>query len=288
MTPLRQRMLEDMQLRGLSPKTQHCSVHAVQQFAVHYHKSPEQITEDELRRYFLYLTTEKRVSPSTVTIALCAIKFLFERTLHRSWPIFDLIRPPHQHKLPAVLSADEVRDLLGSLRLPHYRICLTTIYAAGLRLNEGVQLRVPQIDSARMVIHVQGGKGAKDRYVPLSPHLLALLRTHWKTHRHPVWLFPARRGAPGEPVATLPMAARGVERAFEAVVTEAGLQKHVAVHTLRHSWATHLLEAGVNLRLIQTWLGHSSPTTTALYTHLTPKTEAQAAEALTQLLEGMV
>jgi integrase/recombinase XerD len=288
MTPLRQRMLDDMQLRGLSPKTQRCYIHAVQQFAIHFHKPPDQITEEELRQYFLYLSIEKRVSPSTVTIALCAIKFLFERTLQRSWPTFDLIRPPQQRKLPAVLSLDEVHHLLGSVRLPQYRACLTTIYAAGLRLGEGVQLRVPQIDSARMLIHVQGGKGAKDRYVPLSPQLLTLLRTHWASHRHPVWLFPTRRRAPAQLRATHPLTPRSVEAALTATVRECGFHKHVTVHTLRHSWATHLLEAGVNLRLIQTWLGHSSPTTTALYTHLTPKTEAQATAALTQLLEGIV
>ena len=287
MTPLRQRMREDMQLRGLSPKTQRCYLHAVQQFAHYYGKSPALITEDELRQYFLYLATVKRVSPSTTTIALCAIKFLFERTLQRAWPTFDLIRPPQQRKLPAVLSVDEVHHLLSALRLPQYRACLTTIYAAGLRLGEGVQLRVAQIDSARMVIHVQGGKGAKDRYVPLAPPLLTLLRAHWRTHRHPVWLFPARRAA-GQLIATHPLSPRSVEAGLSAAVAECGLQKHVTVHTLRHSWATHLLEAGVNLRLIQTWLGHSSPTTTALYTHLTPKTETQAAAALTQVLEGIM
>ncbi len=285
MTPLRQRMLEDMQLRGLSPKTQRCYVHAVQQFAQHFGKSPTLITEEELRQYFIYLSTVKRVSPSTVTIALCAIKFFYERTLHQPWPVFDLLRPPQQHKLPAVLSVDEVQRILNSLRFPHYHACLSTIYAAGLRLSEGVYLRVPQIDSARMVIHVQGGKGAKDRYVPLAPNLLALLRTHWARHRHPVWLFPAPWR---ETRASEALAPRSVERAFQAAVRECGITKHATVHTLRHSWATHLLEAGVNLRLIQTWLGHSSPTTTALYTHLTPKTEVQASAALNQLLEGMV
>ena len=286
MTPLRQRMLEDMQLRGLSPKTQRCYIQAVQQFAQYFGKSPALITEEELRQYFLYLSTEKRVSPSTVTIALCAIKFLFERTLQRPWPTCDLIRPPQQRKLPAVLSVDEVQRLLGALRLPQYRACLTTIYAAGLRLGEGVGLRVAQIDSARMVIHVQGGKGAKDRYVPLVPQLLTLLRAHWRTHRHPLWLFPARRNV-GQAVATHPLTPRSVQAALTAAVAECGFQKHITVHTLRHSWATHLLEAGVNLRLIQTWLGHSSPTTTALYTHLTPQTEAQATAALSQVLEGL-
>ncbi|MDQ5854482.1 MAG: site-specific integrase [Chloroflexota bacterium] len=272
MTPLRQRMLEDMQLRGLSPKTQRCYLHAVQQFALHFGKSPALITEDELRQYFLYLTTEKRVSPSTVTIALCAIKFLFERTLQRPWPTCDLIRPPQQRKLPAVLSIDEVQRLLGWLRLPQYRACLTTIYAAGLRLGEGVHLRVPHIDSARMVIHVQGGKGAKDRYVPLSPLLLTLLRAHWRTHRHLVWLFPARRAA-GQVRAPHPRSPRSVEAALRAAVADCGFEKHVTVHTLRHSWATHLLESGVNLRMIQTWLGHSTTAALGRITAMPPQME---------------
>ena len=168
MTPLRQRMLEDMQLRGLSPATQRAYLQAVQHFAHHFGKSPDQLTEEQLRQYFLYLRNDKRVSRSTSTIALCAIKFLVEHTLQRSWPILDFIRPPKQHKLPVVLSVDEVQRILGWVRLPHYRVCLTTIYAAGLRLSEGVHLTVAQIDSARMLIHIQGGKGGKDRYVPLS------------------------------------------------------------------------------------------------------------------------
>lgn len=285
MTPLRQRMLEDMQLRGLSPKTQRCYVQAVQHFAQHFDKSPALISEEELRQYFLYLRNDKRVSRSTSTVALCAIKFLFEHTLHRAWPMLEFIRPPKQHKLPVVLSVDEVQRILGAVRLPHFRVCLTTIYAAGLRIQEGVQLQVPQLDSSRMMIHIQGGKGGKDRYVPLSPHALTMLRAHWLTHRHPVWLFPARWNGQA---ATVPMAVEGLGRAFRSAIAECGIQKPATVHTLRHSWATHLLEAGVNLRVIQTWLGHTSPSTTALYTHLTGKTEAQAPEALNRLLEHLL
>src|ERR687886_1338676 len=147
MTPLRQRMLEDMQLRGLSPITQRCYVQAVQHFAQHVGKSPDHMSEEELRQYFLYLRNDKRVARSTATVALCAIKFLFEHTLHRSWPVLEFIRPPKEHKPPVVLSPDEVQRLLGCVRLPHYRVCLTTIYAAGLRISEGVHLKVAQIDS---------------------------------------------------------------------------------------------------------------------------------------------
>src|SRR5918998_2538334 len=224
MTPLRQRMQDDMQLRGLSPKTQSVYLFAVQQFATYYAKSPDLITEDELRNYFLYLINEKRVSPGTVSIALSAITFLVVHSLQRTWPTCDLIRPPQRRPLPAVLSIDEVHRLLASLRLPRYRACLTTIYAAGLRLGEGVNLRVSQIDSSRMVIHIQNGKGGKDRYVPLSPPLLSLLRAHCRTHRHPTWLFPARR-RPSELISSHPLLPRSIEAALQAAVRQWGLQK---------------------------------------------------------------
>ena len=191
MTPLRQRMFQDVQLRGLAPRTQDCYVQAVLRFARHYGKSPDLVTEDELRAYFLYLINEKHVAPGTVSIALSAIKFLFVHTLQRSWPVLDFVHPRKPRSLPAVLSVEEVHRLLSTIRQPHHRVCLTTIYAAGLRLAEGVFLCVPQIDSARMLLHIQEAKGGKDRFVPLSSHALTLLREHWRTHRHPLYLFPS-------------------------------------------------------------------------------------------------
>ncbi len=161
MTPLRRRMIEDMQLRGLSARTQDSYLGAVRQLAQHYGKPPDQLTEEELRQYFLYLRNHKRVSRSTTTIALCAFKFLSEQTLKRPWPMLDFIRPPHETKLPVVLSLDEVRQVLSAIRLPHYRVCLSLIYACGLRLTEGVQLQVSQIDSARRQLHIQGGKATR-------------------------------------------------------------------------------------------------------------------------------
>ncbi len=290
MTTLRQRMREDMQLRGLAPRTQTSYLQAVQQLAAHYGRPPDQITEDELRQYFLYLRTEKRVARNTCTVALCACTFLFEHTLHRPWPILAFVRPPKAQTLPVVLSVEEVRQLLTCIRLPHYRTCLTTIYACGLRLQEGVDLQVPQIDSARMQLHLQQGKGGKDRYVPLPQPALSLLRAQWRTHRHPVWLFPARwpvaRGLPQ--TAAGPMDLRGVQRAFQLALQDSGLHKHATVHTLRHSWATHLLEAGVNLRLIQVWLGHTSPKTTAVYTHVTRRAEDLATEAIQRVMEQVM
>ena len=288
MTPLRQRMIEDLQLRGLSERTQEMYVRAVRQLAEHYHKSPDQITEEELRDYFLYLKNVKHYSRAASTIALCGIKFFYEHTLKREWTTLTFVRPPREHKLPVILSREEVHTILQCVRLPRYRACLSTIYACGLRLQEGTHLQVPDIDSARMLVHVRTGKGAKDRYVPLPQATLALLRQYWTTHRHPVWLFPAPgRSGLGMSTASTPMPRNSVQDAFRAALKASGIHKRASVHTLRHSWATHLLEAGVNLRLIQHYLGHNSPATTALYTHLTATVEAAATEAINCLLAAL-
>jgi site-specific recombinase XerD len=289
MTALRQRYLEDMQLQGLSERTQTAYVGAVRQLAKYFGKSPDQLNDDDLRQYFLYLTNEKKASRSATTIALCALKFLYEQTLRQTWPTLSLVRPLQESKLPVILSIEEVHRLLECVRRPCYRVCLSTIYAGGLRLQEGVRLQVTDIDSARMMRHVRQGKGRKDRLVPLSNRTLTLLRTYWQTHRHPVWLFPAQdqRGTP-QPGATQPFSVRSVQAAFGAALTDSGLHKRATVHTLRHSWATHLLEAGVNLRLIQIYLGHSSPSTTAIYTHLTQKAEAMGMAAINQLLADLL
>jgi integrase/recombinase XerD len=174
MTQLRQRMIEDLQLRGLSERTQEMYVRAVRQLAEHYHKSPDRITEEELRDYFLYLKNVKHYSRSASTIALCGIKFFYTHTLQREWTTLTFVRPPREKKLPVILSPTEVRTILAGVQLPRYRICLSTIYACGLRLQEGTHLQVSDIDSARMCLHVRLGKGAKDRYVPLPRRILEL------------------------------------------------------------------------------------------------------------------
>ena len=174
MSQLRQRMMEDMQLRGFSARTQECYVAAVRQLAEHYHRAPDQLAEEDLRQYFLYLANEKRVARATATIALCGIKFLFQHTLQRHWTTLRFIRPPREKKLQVVLSREEVRRILPEVRIPVYRACLTTIYACGLRLLEGAHLQVPDVDGARMMLHIHG-KGKKDRYVPLPQPTLELL-----------------------------------------------------------------------------------------------------------------
>ena len=288
MTELRRRMIECLQLRGLSERTQEAYVRAVRQLSEHYHKSPELITEEELRQYFLFIKNVKHYSRNTSTVAICGIKFFFEKTLNRDWATFGLLRAPREKKLPVILSREEVRQILASIRLPRYRVCLSTIYSCGLRLQEGTHLQVADLDSARMMIHVRHGKGAKDRYVPLPERTLQLLRDYWRTHRHPALLFPAEgREHLDLAKATEPMSKSSVQDAFRASLKESGNNKRASVHTLRHSWATHLLEAGVNLRLIQEWLGHSSPATTSVYTHLTVKAEQLGAAAINQLMSDL-
>jgi integrase/recombinase XerD len=289
MTPLRQRMIEDMQLRGLSARTQEAYARAVWQLAQHYQRRPEQLSEEELRQYFLYLTNEKKIARPTATIALCGIKFFYQQTLKQEWPTLRFVRPAAEHKLPVILSRAEVGRVLAAVRIPVYRACLTTIYGCGLRLLEGTRLQVADVDSARMLLHIHG-KSKKDRYVPLPESTLQLLRAHWRTHRSPGWLFPAptRHGLAhslrhdGGPVTR-----SSLQSAFRRAVQGAGIAKRAHVHTLRHSYATHLLEAGVNLRLIQDSLGHRSPRTTAIYTHLTGEVRATLTEPLNQLMQDL-
>ncbi len=289
MSPLQQRMLEDMQLRGLSARTQEAYARAVWQLAAYYHRSPDQLTDQELRQYFLYLANEKKLARPTTTIALCGIKFFYEQTLKQNWPTLRFVRPPREWKLPVVLSRKEVRQILALVKLPVYRACLRTIYSCGLRLQEGTHLQVPAVDSARMLLHIHG-KGKQDRFVPLPQATLQLLRAHWRTHRSPLWLFPAptRHGLKhslahdGGPITRC-----SVQSAFLRAWQLSGINKRAHVHTLRHSYATHLLEAGFNLRLIQDYLGHRSPRTTALYTHLTREVRATATDPLNHLMQDL-
>jgi len=287
MTALRQEMIENMQLRGLSVRTQESYVQAVSQLARHYHKAPDQIIEEELRQYFLYLKTVRQVSRSTQTIALCGIKFFYEHTLERTWHTLDLIRPPKENKLPVVLSVKEVGRILGCVHHQCYRVCLATIYACGLRLLEGVGLQVSNIDSDRRMLHISQAKGGKDRYIPLPEVSLKMLRGHWLTHRNPIWLFPALHTGTSPEAAHQPLHETSVQRAFRAALHESGVHKHATVHTLRHSYATHLLEAGVNLRIIQSYLGHASPTTTAIYTHLTSTTYVQTSDKINEMVASL-
>jgi integrase/recombinase XerD len=265
MAALRRRMLEDLQLRGLAPKTPPCYVAAVQQRARHDGRAPDHLSEAERRHYFLFLVNEKKVAESTCRIHLYGIRCFYARTLKRPWPVFDLVRPRSTQKLPVVLSPREVRSLLALIERANARMCLRMIYACGLRLREGTQLQVTDIDPQRMLVRVRQGKGGKDRFVPMAPRVLELLRAYWQYQRPRPWLFPARHPS-------APLSPTSRQKTFTAVVRRSGLAKEASIHTLRHSYATHLLERGVALRVIQELLGHRSLRTTARYTHLTPPT----------------
>jgi integrase/recombinase XerD len=282
MTTLRQKMIEDMQLHSFAERTQDSYLRAVRQLAAYFNKPPDQISEEDLRQYFLYLKNVKNASRSTITLALCGIKFFYERTMQRQWATLALVRPPREKKLPVVLSVEEVRQILGRVRRWRYRVCLSTIYACGLRLQEGLHLQISHIDGARQLVHVCHGKGGKDRYVPLPQPVLEMLRQYWGTHRDPIWLFPSTHQTVHGP-----MDASGLQRAFHAALLDSGIRKPATVHTLRHSYATHLLEAGLNLRLIQLYLGHASPNTTAIYTHLTQPSEDLAVQAVNRVVAGL-
>ncbi|HEX5072493.1 MAG TPA: site-specific integrase [Gemmatimonadaceae bacterium] len=267
------RMRQDMQLRGLAPRTQEAYLDAVTGVAAFCARSPnalDSLTEDELRRYFLHLVEDRHASRSTVLQRRAGLRFLVAITLRRTWPVLDLVRPAKRRTLPVVLTPAEVRTLLALVRDPRVRMCLTTIYGCGLRLSEGTGLTTHDIDGARMVLRIRRGKGGRDRYVPLAERVLLLLRAYWRatSPRFPQppgeqWVFPNRQ-------ATGPLSANTVQRTLIAVGRVSGLPKHVSAHTLRHSYATHLLEHGVHLRTIQELLGHQSPSTTAIYTHVTP------------------
>lgn len=283
MSPLRTRMLEDMQLHGFSRSTQQAYIRSIAKLAKYYHKSPDMISEEELRQYFLDLTVNKKVSRSTATVDLCAIKFFFEITLQRPWPSLKLMRPPKHKKLPVVLSREEVFRVLSAVRFPVYRACLSTIYSCGLRLSEGAFLKVGDIDSSRMMVRVLG-KGSKERDVPLPERTLFLLREFWRSHRSKDWLFPARIRHNGH---SQPVNPKNVQTAFRRAVRQSGVKKAAHVHSLRHSYGTHLLEAGVNLRVIQCILGHQSPKTTAIYTHLTPQVIESVSKTINQIVSAL-
>lgn len=288
-TALRRRYIEDLQLAGKAPRTVESYVRYVVQLAEYFGRSPALIEEDDLRQYFLYVKNVKGWRRKTMTGAICAVKFLWEVTLKRDWTALVFVRPPKEKTMPTVLTFDEVRELLRRVKSLRYRACLRLIYACGLRLGEGVAVRVRDIDKARGVLRVNG-KGNKDREVPISERTLLVVREYYKTHRNPTWLFPnPGRGCPkgGASVATEPMVIAGVQKAMAKAVKAAGIRKPATVHTLRHSFATHMLEQNVDLRTIQEWLGHNSPQTTSVYTHLTEQNRRVNAQRHSGLIDQL-
>jgi len=259
MTPLRQRMLEDMRIRNLAVNTQEAYVQQVSLFARYFNQSPERLGPEQIRAYQVYLTTEKKLAPGSILIAVSALRFLYKVTLKKDWT-FDAIIPAPQkpQTLPVVLSPEEVLQFLACVASRKHRAILTTCYGAGLRVSECIALTVPAIDSKRMVVRVEQGKGMKDRYVMLSPKLLAILRQWWQVERSRHWLFPGEM--PDQHISR-----SAVELECQKAQRICKIAKPITPHSMRHAFAVHLLEQGTDVRTIQLLLGHRSLATTAKY-----------------------
>lgn len=281
------KMDKSMQVNGMGTSTREAYARTVRQLVEHYGKAPDLITEDELLEYFIMRQEVTGWAPATMRICYSGIKFFFQNVLKREWHLLKIAQAKRERRLPSVLSREEVKRVLGKVDTFHNYAYLTTVYTCGLRLQEGLYLEVSDIDGARKIIHIHRGKGAKDRYVPLPEATYKLLQRYWRTHRNPKLIFPAvgraRKSAPTSPI---PMSIEGVQGGFRRAKHAAGiLKKGVSVHTLRHSYATHLLEAGVNLRVIQKNLGHSNIETTMIYLHLTNKGMEDAYQIINSVME---
>jgi len=288
MTDLFTRFKEDLQLKGLSEKTIKMYTRAVKQLTNHYHKSPENISNEELRQYFLYNKNERKWSRVASTISLCGIKYFYTLTLKREWTSLKFIRPEKEKRLPVILSRNEVKTILNRVRFPHHRACLKAIYSLGLRIGEGTNLKISDIDSDRMFVHIHQSKGNKDRYIPLPERTLDILRAFYKMHRNPIWIFPAPgRGGQKMPSNNIHIPIASIQIAFGEAKKAAGIHKKVSVRHLRHSYATHLLEAGVPLRYVQQYLGHDDPKTTMIYTRLIKQDLAEPTRILNEVMQNL-
>jgi integrase/recombinase XerD len=263
MTPLRRKMIEELQIRHFAPSTQKNYLSLVAQFARHYGRSPEQLGLKEVRAYLCYLVNDAKVSYNVLCGHVSALRFLYKVTLNRPWDLYRIPYPHREKHLPVAPTREEILRFLGCIRNLKHRAGLMTCYAAGLRVSEAVRLKISDIDSTQMILHVRQGKGRKDRIVPLSKTLLEFLRVYWKALRPRDWLFPGRYGQP--------LHIRALQHACLRARRKSGLKQKVTVHSLRHSFATHLLDHGTNLRTIQLLLGHSSLRSTAIYTHVSTK-----------------
>ncbi len=275
MSPLRRRMIEDMTIRNLSPATQRSYLHAVSKFSQYFGRSPDRLGWEDVRAFQVHLAS-KGVSWGSLNQAVCALRFFYGVTLDQATIPERIPYAREPRKLPTVLSADEVVRFLESVSSLKARVALTTAYAAGLRLSEVAALKVSDVDSRRMVMRIEHGKGGKERYVMLSAPLLGILRSYWRRTRPPSFLFPGRS-------ADKPIEPTVLHAACRSAAAAAGLDKRVSVHALRHSFATHLLESGVDIRIIQVLLGHENLSTTARYTRVSTNVIANTASPLDRL-----
>ena len=275
-SPLRQRMIEDMTVRNLSPATQRAYLRAVESLSLYFGRSPDRLDVEQVRRFQVHLATSGKAW-STVNQTVCALRFFYGVSLGRERTPGHLAYAHEPKKLPVVLSEEEVVHFFAAIPTIRDRAALMTAYAGGLRVSEVSSLKITDIDSSRMVIRIEGGKGGKDRYVMLSPRLLEVLRDYWRIARPKYWLFPGRDKK-------LPLHPTALHRACREATAAAGLDKSVSVHTLRHSFATHLLESGANIRVIQVLLGHSNLSTTARYTQVASTTIQSTTSPLDRLM----
>lgn len=287
LSPLALKMLHDMQLAGLGERTHESYLRAVRKFAQWLGKSPEAASENDLRRYLLFIKNDQHWEPNSLKVAYSGLKFFYTHTCPREWATLSKLRIPKSFKLPTVLTIPEVDRLVDTVRKPALKCFFWTVYSLGLRLQEALHLQISDIDGGRMLVHVRRGKGHKDRLVPLTPKTLNGMRVHWVSHRNPTWIFPREgRDHKQAPTADQPMDATTVQDCIKKVVDQLDWSKRgVSTHTLRHCYATHLLEAGVNLRQIQKYLGHSTLQTTTLYLHLTTVGEEVAVAKLNALMD---
>lgn len=268
MGELRDRMKMDMELKNLSPRTIKIYLCWMKQFTIHYGKSPDQLGDEEIRGYLYYLLKDKQASQSSMNQAYSALKFFYERTLQREWNGTKIPRSKQPKKLPVVLSQDEVQRIFSATKNLKHRAALMVIYSGGLRVGEAVKLKLSDIDRDRMSIRVRQGKGAKDRYTILGERALEVLREYWHAYHPQDWLFPGEKTGNYFSVSS-------IQRAFRGSLTRARISKNASVHTLRHSFATHLLEHGTDLYFIQRFLGHASSKTTSVYIHIARKNIAR-------------
>lgn len=279
MTALRQRMLEDLQIRNYAPSTVECYVRSVAEFAKHFNRSPDQLGPEEIRSWQLFLIRDKRIKISSYIQAVCGLRFFFTNTLNRQIEIERIPLPRYEKKLPVILSKEEVKAILEAPKNLGHRATLATLYGGGLRVSEATNLKVSDIDGVRKVIWIRDGKGNKDRQVMLSPSLRELLAAYYRW-RHPTdWLFPGGK-------ADCPISRETVFETCRKAARRAGISKSVHPHSLRHAFATHLLEDGVNLLVIQNLLGHKSLRTTARYLHLADSTVRSTRSPL-ELLDSL-
>ena len=283
-----EKMIKISQISGKTESTAKSYARAVRLLVEHYGKAPDLITEEEVQEYFIYKREVIKWAPSTLTGAICGVRHYYQDVLQRDWHLLKILSVKKEKKLPSVLSVVEAHQVLGQLRNLRQYSCLRAIYSCGLRINEGISLEVNHIDSSRKMIHVHGGKGMKDRYVPLPEAALYFMRKYWTAHRNPKFLFPAISHADKTGAnANKHMSKGSVQSAMKKASKSAGITKpKVGVHTLRHSYTTHLLEAGVNLPTIQRYLGHSNIETTMIYLHLTHQGQDNAYQLINQLMGG--